>query len=113
MIVKDLYDRVNAVVGVSQEGFLTSLNEALFELCAKYGEASVFRTAKGQDITSVNDEVDVFDEWRAALIHYAVYSKNGDTVRYEKYEQSGDYAYRTVWLRRLGKRRRFHVPTWR
>lgn len=113
MIVKDLFDRVNAVVGVSQEGFLSSLNEALFELCAKYGDESVFHHAKERDVTSVNDEVPVYDEWRSALIHYAVYSANGDSARREKYEQAGDYAYRTVWLRRLGKRRRYRVPTWR
>lgn len=113
MIVKDLYDRVNAVVGVSQEGFLASLNEALFDLCGRYGEESVFRCAKERDVTSVNDEIPVYDEWRAALIHYAVYGKSGDSVRLEKYEQAVDYAYRTVWLRRLGKRRRYHVPSWR
>lgn len=110
--IKDLFDKANSIVGISQKEFLTSFNEALLQLNARYGEKFVFMAGVATDATSVEDTIGVYPEWRSAILNYVIYLKTGDQVRKGEYDSSMDYAYRTIWKRRMGKTKRYRVTRW-
>ena len=111
MIIKDLFDKANQTAPMSQDEFLAAFNEGVWTLLAKYGEGNVFEAGETQEATSVNDELPIYPEWRECLLCYVIYAKNGDAVRYERFEGLGSYAHRTVWSKKF-KKRRFKTPSW-
>ena len=111
MIIKDLFDKANQAVPMSQDDFLAAFNEAVWTLCAKYGAKYIFSDGEEQEASSVNDELPIYPEWREPILCYVIYVKNGDAVRYERFESLGIYAHRTVWSKRF-KKRRFKTPSW-
>lgn len=109
--VKDLYDKVNSVVGISQKDFISSFNETVLQLLTRYGEKYVFENTAPLDIESVDDTSDIYAEWRAPILNYVIYQKSGDQLRRQEYDTSLDYAYRTVWRQKL-KKKRFKTNSW-
>lgn len=110
--IKDLYDKANSVVGISQKEFLTYVNEAILQLLSRYGEKYVFENTASIDILSVEDTADIYPEWKSPILHYVIYLKNGDQVRKQEYDSSHDYAYRTLWKARMRGRNRFRPSSW-
>ena len=109
--VKDLYDKVNSVVGISQKEFISSFNEAVLQLLSRYGEKYVFDGTAPLDVMSIDDTSDIYSEWRSPIMNYVIYLKNGDQLRKQEFDSSLDYAYRTVWKRGL-KKRKYRTKTW-
>lgn len=110
--VKDIYDKANSVTGISQKDFITSFNEAVLQLISRYGENFVFDDAVPRDVTSVEESVKIYSEWKAPILHYVIYLKSGDALRKSEYDSSLDYAYRTIWKRRMRGKTRYRVSKW-
>lgn len=110
--VKDIYDKANSVTGISQNEFITSFNEAVLQLLSRYGESFVFDKALPRDVTGVDETVPIYDEWRAPILHYVIYLKNGDALRKNEYDSSLDYSYRTLWKKKMNGRTHFRVSKW-
>lgn len=113
MQIKEIYDKANAAVGVSQGDFLSALGEALLDISSRYGETAVFEGDVFYEVTSIDDDAPIRHPWKIALLHYVLWRKTGDGVRKTDYDAAISYAYRTVWRELSGKKKRFHVPSWR
>ncbi len=110
--VKDIYDKANSVAAMSQTAFVTAFNEAVLQLLSRYEANYIFEKSVPMDITSVEDSIPIYGEWRSSILNYVVYLKNGDALRKSEYDSSLDYAYRTVWKKRLGSCKRYRTPRW-
>ncbi len=110
--VKDIYDKANSVVGMAQKDFVTAFNEAVLQLLSRYEDRYIFENSAPRDITGVDESVPIYGEWRSSLLHYVLYLKTGDALRKSEYDSSLDYAYRTVWKKRLGRYKRYKTPKW-
>lgn len=110
--VKDIYDKANSVTPMSQAAFVTAFNEAVLQLLSRYEDRYIFENSAPRDITGVDESVPIYGEWRSSLLYYVIYLKTGDALRKSEYDSSLDYAYRTVWKKRLGRGRRFRTSRW-
>lgn len=110
--VKDIYDKANSVTPMSQTAFVTAFNEAVLQLLSRYEDIYVFENGHPRDITSIEETVPIFAEWRSALLHYVIYLKTGDALRKSEYDSALDYTYRTIWKKRLGRGKRYKTASW-
>lgn len=110
--VKDIYDKANSIAGMSQEKFITSFNEAILQLLSRYEERYVFENATPRDVVSIDERAPIHSEWKSPILNYVIYLKTGDSLRKNEYDTSLDYAYRTVWKKRLGIGKRFKTARW-
>lgn len=111
MLLKELYDRCNGISPISQNDFVSAVNETIDRLVAKYGARAVFKKGERATITRYDDECAVFDEYMPVLKDGILYIKTKDSDRKKAYEESADYAYRTVWAEKI-RRRRYRTPSW-
>ena len=109
---KDIYDKANSIVGMSQKDFVTAFNEAILQLSSRYEEKYIFENSVPSELTSVEDSIPIHREWRSAILNYVIYLKNGDALRKSEYDSNLDYAYRTIWKKRLGAGKKFKTARW-
>ena len=112
MIIKDLYDKANAVFAISQADFLTAFNEAVLQVASKYGEESVFSNGILSEAAGVDDNLPIFAAWKPCFLHYILYLKAGDALRKSEYDVLVEEAYRTVWKKKMRGRSRYRAATW-
>ena len=109
---KDIYDKANSIVGMSQKDFVTAFNEAVLQLQSRYEERYIFDKGVPSELTVVDETIPIYSEWSSSILNYVIYLKNGDQLRKTEYDTSLDYAYRTIWKKRLGHGKRFKSARW-
>ena len=105
MNIKDIYDTVTLSSACTHNAFLTHFDTTINYLVARYGQKNVFVDDSYQKPHSIDADVPVFDEYKAALCDNIIYLLSGNADRKTDFTAEADYAYKTVYAKRMkGKR---------
>ena len=94
MNVKDLYDTVILTSDCSHNTFLTHLDTTINYLVGKYGVSKVIQGGAGyQRPRTVDTDIPIYDEYRAAICDNLLYLITGDSDRKTDFVNEADFAY--------------------
>ena len=102
MNIKSIYDTIVLRAPCSHNTFLTHLDMSIRSLITNYQGSYVITTGEGYvPPKSVNDDVQVYEEYYSAIINNIMYLLTGD-VNYKAYANiDGDSAYKAVWSQKV------------
>lgn len=105
MNIKDIYDTVTLSSACSHNAFLTHLDSTINYLIGRYGKKNVFVSDGYQKPRTIDTDVPIYDEYKAALCDNIIYLLTSNADRKTDFTAEADYAYKTVYSMRVkGKR---------
>ena len=104
--VKDLYDTVTLTSDCSHNTFLTHLDTTINYLVGKYGVSKVIQGEAGyQRPRTVDTDIPIYDEYRAAICDNLLYLITGNSDRKTDFVNEANFAYKAVYARRMSRKR--------
>ncbi len=103
--------------GMSQNDFMSLLNASMLEILNLYGDKYTVYDSDGQDVRramkalTINDGLDLRDEYFDALVCGVLYRYTGDTAYRNEFGNKAQAAYLNVW-RQLSKGRTVKPNDW-
>lgn len=104
MNIKDIYDTVTLSSDCSHNAFLTHLDSTINYLIAKYGVGRVIYAEEYQKPQTIDADMPIYDEYKAAICDNILYLTTGDTNRKTDFVAEAEYAFKTVYAKRMHRK---------